>query len=98
NSDVIVASGIAAALNFAIGAVAFWLARAPAVSAENRVPFDSASPPVPRPYAVYGVAALSGMTALGAQVAWTRLLALLFGGSTYTFSIILAVFLCGLGI
>ncbi|MDP8999517.1 MAG: hypothetical protein M3O46_05340, partial [Myxococcota bacterium] len=100
NSDVIVASGIAAALNFAIGAVAFWLARAPAVSSENPATVDGASPPppLPRPYAVYGVAALSGMTALGAQVAWTRLLALLFGGTTYTFAIILAVFLGGLGI
>jgi spermidine synthase len=48
--------------------------------------------------AVYAVVALSGMTALGAQVVWTRLLALLFGATTYTFAIILAVFLGGLGI
>lgn len=96
NWDVIVASGIAAALNFAIGAVAFWLARASARTAQNRASVTGASSPVP--HAVYVVAALSGMTALGAQVAWTRLLALLFGGTTYTFAIILAVFLGGLGI
>jgi hypothetical protein len=35
---------------------------------------------------------------LAAQVIWTRLLSLLFGASTYTFSLILAVFLIGLGI
>src|SRR5439155_5837330 len=33
---------------------------------------------------------------LGAEVVWTRLLSLLLGGTVYTFSIILAVFLCGL--
>ena len=43
-------------------------------------------------------AALSGFTALGAEVVWTRQLSLLFGASVYTFSLILAVFLAGLGI
>ena len=47
---------------------------------------------------VYVAIALSGMTALGAEVIWTRLLSLLFGATTYTFSLILAVFLTGLGI
>jgi spermidine synthase len=42
--------------------------------------------------------ALSGFTALAAEAIWTRLLALLFGASVYTFSIILAVFLTGLGV
>ena len=48
--------------------------------------------------AVYVVIALSGLSALGAEVVWTRLLSLLLGGTVYTFSIILAVFLAGLGI
>jgi spermidine synthase len=48
--------------------------------------------------AIYLTIALSGSTALGAQVVWTRLLSLLFGPSVYTFSIILAVFLLGLAI
>jgi spermidine synthase len=47
---------------------------------------------------VYVTIALSGLTALSAEVVWTRLLSLLFGGTTYTFSLILAVFLLGLGI
>jgi spermidine synthase len=34
----------------------------------------------------------------GAEVVWTRNLSLLLGGTVYTFSIILAVFLVGLGI
>jgi len=47
---------------------------------------------------IYVAIALSGFGALAAEVIWTRLLGLLFGGSVYTFSIILAVFLVGLGI
>jgi spermidine synthase len=51
-----------------------------------------------RHWPVYVTIALSGLTALGAEVVWTRLLSLLLGGTVYTFSIILAVFLAGLGI
>jgi len=42
--------------------------------------------------------ALSGLAALGGEVIWTRILSLLFGGTVYTFSIIAAAFLFGLGI
>jgi spermidine synthase len=47
---------------------------------------------------VYVAIGLSGMTALAAEVIWTRILSLLFGATVYTFSLILAVFLIGLGI
>jgi spermidine synthase len=52
----------------------------------------------PKSTIVYVVIGLSGLTALGAEVTWTRILSLLLGGTVYTFSIILAVFLAGLGI
>ena len=42
-------------------------------------------------------AALSGMTALSAEILWTRNLSLLFGATVYAFAVILAVFLLGLG-
>ena len=45
---------------------------------------------------IYVAIAVSGLTALGAEVVWTRLLSLLLGATVYTFSIILAVFLTGL--
>jgi spermidine synthase len=93
--DVMVASCVAAAVNFAIGAVALRIARGN-VRVEDPAHDETAGPISGR--AVYAVAALSGMTALGAQVVWTRLLALLFGATTYTFAIILAVFLGGLGL
>ena len=48
--------------------------------------------------AIYLAIGLSGLAALGAEVVWTRLLALMLGATVYTFSIILAVFLVGLGL
>lgn len=47
---------------------------------------------------IYVVLGLSGLTALGAQVLWTRLLSLLFGPTVFAFTIILAVFLIGLSL
>ena len=41
---------------------------------------------------------LSGFAALGAEVVWTRQLSLLFGATVYNFSLILAVFLAGIGL
>jgi spermidine synthase len=49
-------------------------------------------------WTIYLSIALSGMTALAAEVIWARVLSLLFGATVYTFSLILAVFLTGLGI
>ena len=52
---------------------------------------------IPR-WTIYVTIALSGATALGAEVVWTRLLGMLLGLTVYIFSIILAVFLIGLAI
>ncbi len=46
---------------------------------------------------VYIAIALSGLCALAAEAVWTRMLGLLLGASVYTLSIIVAVFLTGLG-
>jgi spermidine synthase len=52
----------------------------------------------PGTWPVYLSIGLSGATALAAEAIWTRLLSLLLGATTYTFSLILAAFLIGLGI
>ena len=98
--DMVVATLFAASINAAIAGVSLLLARrsvavaAPDDDAEaEAVGYARASNPW-----VYVVIGMSGFTALGAQVVWTRLISLLFGGTVYTFSIILAVFLIGLGI
>ena len=98
--DVWVATITAVALNFAIGAVGLrasrrtpWIAPAPE-PASAAVSWKTN----PDLRTLYLATALSGLTALGAQVVWTRLLTLLFGATVYAFAIILAVFLAGLGL
>ncbi len=94
--DMRVATFVAAAINVAVALASFVLrSRAPYEPSEDAVKS------VERPqgvWPVYTAIAISGLCALGAEVVWTRLLALMLGATTYTFSIILAVFLIGLGI
>ena len=47
---------------------------------------------------IYVAIAVSGFCALGAEIVWTRLLSLMLGATVYAFSVIVAVFLLGLGI
>jgi len=94
--DMPTATFVAVALNVVVALLAFGIARAtPYVPSATS---DRVAAVVPESRVVYVAIALSGMTALGAEVVWTRLLSLLFGATTYTFSLILAVFLVGLGI
>jgi spermidine synthase len=94
--DMTTATLVAAAINGAVALVSFSLA---ARSKSFRVP-DAVAPATDRKAAwpIYATIAISGAAALGAEVVWTRLLGLMLGATVYTFSIILAVFLVGLGI
>jgi spermidine synthase len=97
--DVATATYVAFALNMTVAAIALALAAAPAtydVPDDRRASGDTGR--AADAWSVHLAIALSGMSALGAEVVWTRLLALVLGGTVYTFSLILAVFLIGLGI
>ena len=96
--DMATATFVAAAINALCATLAFLLA---AVAQHHTPAAPTAAARAPlrlESMAVYLTIAMSGLTALGAQVLWTRLLSLLLGPSVYTFSIILAVFLLGLGL
>ena len=100
--DMPTATAVAVVLNFVVAGLAFLIAaRTPhtVIRAEEE---DSARLPqalsAESARLVYIAIALSGLTALGSEVVWTRVLSLLFGATAYTFSLILAVFLVGLGI
>src|SRR6202044_4226244 len=70
-----------------------------ATSAKQSSPqIELAQPQSVSNWNIYLTVALSGASALGAEVVWTRLLGLMLGATVYTFSIILAIFLVGLGI
>jgi len=91
--DVALATYVAIAINVAVAGIAFALPVEP-------------QPDRSRPareggrfwLAIYVAIALSGFCALAAEAIWTRTLGLLLGASVYTLSIIVAVFLAGLGI
>src|SRR2546423_1442886 len=108
--DVYIATFVAVAINVLVGGLALLFASATPYDADpvrlepdttvdgvSGVPAVSGFSRTNRS-AVYVTIALSGFTALGAEVIWTRVLSLLFGGTVYTFALILAVFLVGLGI
>jgi spermidine synthase len=98
--DMPTATYLAAAIN----AVVAWLSYRLSTRTryEPTPPAESpavATSPVPAAAGfVYVAIGLSGLTALGAEVVWTRLLSVMLGATVYTFSIILAVFLAGLGL
>ncbi|HYR90119.1 MAG TPA: SAM-dependent methyltransferase [Terriglobia bacterium] len=97
--DMAVATYAAVAVNLVVAGISFAAAArspqtaAPGIDQENKL-LDSRRPT--RRWLVLVAISLSGLCALGAEVIWTRLLSLLLGGTVYTFSIILAVFLLGL--
>jgi spermidine synthase len=96
--NMAVATYVAATINFVLALIAFGLS---SFTSHRPAALEPAAGPtrlVRGAGAVYVAIALSGLGALGAEVVWTRLLSLMFGATTYTFSIILAVFLVGLGI
>jgi spermidine synthase len=97
--DMTTATFVAAAINVAVAGVGLVLAAStryepPAAAGAGAAAGEGGE----RLWPIYVTVGLSGAAALGAEVVWTRLLSLLLGGTVYTFSIILAVFLAGLGI
>jgi spermidine synthase len=99
--DMAFASYVAAAINVVVALAALGIERLVQTdTATQQEPDEQAEAPVPHlPHGgVYISIGISGLCALGAEVVWTRILSLMLGPTVYTFSIILGVFLAGLGI
>ena len=101
--DMTTATLAAAAINVAVALVSFAVAartphRAGSTGVQAAPSSAGRSSAGPGYWPVYVTIALSGATALGAEAIWTRLLGLMLGATVYTFAIILAVFLVGLGL
>jgi spermidine synthase len=93
--DLSAATYVAVAINLVVALSALALSsRAGYVAAS----VSTSRPAVAAADAVYVGIAVSGLCALGAQVVWTRILSVMLGATVYTFSIILGVYLVGLGI
>jgi spermidine synthase len=94
--DMAAATYVAVFFNATVAAIGLTLAR---LTTYQPAKLDTnAAKPAEGSRAVYVSIGLSGLTALSAEVIWTRLLSLTFGATVYTFSLILAVFLLGLGL
>ncbi|HEY3318413.1 MAG TPA: fused MFS/spermidine synthase [Coriobacteriia bacterium] len=95
--DMFVATYAAVAINVVVGGGALWLAwtgdHAPA-----RAKKAAAHKPSEAIWPVLLAIGLSGFTALGSEVVWTRLLSLMLGATVYTYSLILAAILLGLAV
>ena len=91
------ATYFAAAINIVVACVSFLLASQMSGAAVSEEAPEASVADSSR-WPIYLAIGLSGATALGAEVVWTRLLSMLLLGTVYVFSIILAVFLVGLAI
>jgi spermidine synthase len=96
--DMATASVVAVAINVLVGLIGLRLASTTPFHIGEDAAMPSGTGRLEGKRAVYIAIGISGMCALGAEVIWTRVLSLLLGATTYTFSIILAVFLTGLGL
>jgi spermidine synthase len=86
---------IGALLNVAVGVVVLLLPPLP----EREVADDEPAEEAPAPMRMMLVVALvSGFVSLATQVAWTRVLTLIVGSTTYAFSSVLVVYLVALAV
>ena len=96
--DVGVATAVAVGLNAVVAIAGLVLSKMTSYRGPAQEPTRRLFAVPPGSWPVYVTIALSGFTALASEVVWTRLLSLNLGATTYTFSLILAAFLLGLGI
>ncbi|PCI36890.1 MAG: hypothetical protein COB53_08070, partial [Elusimicrobia bacterium] len=82
----------AALVNALIAAAAWRLASAPP---PEKTPYRESSLPPRRLF--YAVAAASGFISLALEIAWIRMLALIYGSTVYSFAGMLAAFIAGVG-
>lgn len=97
--DTHVATFVAVGINLAIAAMAFGISKMRLYEFKPaRKGKKTTTPDLQGMWPVLLAIGLSGMTALSAEVVWTRLLSLQLGATVYTYSLILAAVLLGLGI
>jgi len=90
---------LTAAVNLSIGAAALWLVKRPSLPDPGSQPGE---PQILRGNLLRTLAlfllAITAFASLLDEIAWTRVLVMIVGGSTYAFTLILLVFLLGIGL
>lgn len=91
-------SRLAAVLNLALAGVALLLAKSNATVASSAPSTAVLEYPRSAVRAALVGTALAGFTSMLYEVLWIRLLAIILGGSTYAFTLILTAFISGIGL
>jgi spermidine synthase len=86
-----------AAMNIAVGVLALALSRTHSVEPAPTAPFDQPARSL-QSVLILAAFTLSGFCSLALEVVWTRLLAIIFLGTTYAYTTMLTVLLCGLAL
>jgi spermidine synthase len=91
---------LAGTVNIAVAVVALSMRRWLDEPSPGELAPAPSEPPLPNRavLAVLAAITLSGFAGLGLEVAWTRLLALVVGGSTYAFTVMVATFILGIAL
>ena len=90
---------VANAMNLSIAIAAFWLSRREVATIHQTQSSDTTSIRTTLPRAITGaVLLLSGFTTLSYEIFWFRGLRFIVGNSTYALTIVLVIFLVGLGL
>ena len=94
-----VTNGFAATLNLFIAliVVLMQMRRAPVSEKQATAPASQAAQPFPA-HALHYVVFLSGFVTFGLEVIWIRLLRITLGSTTYTFTMVVATFILGIGV
>jgi spermidine synthase len=101
NLGLALSGSTAAVINVGVGVAALWISQR---AAKGRVPPVESVPDERRRVqgpvraALLGAAFLSGFAALAYEIGWIRLLALVLGSSTYSFTVMLASFVAGIAL
>ena len=96
--DIVVATLVGVGINVGVAGIGLMLAARSKYEGMETAAVEAPRLTNDRHGTVLVAIGMSGFVALGSEVVWTRLMALMLGATTYTFSIILAVFLAALGI
>jgi spermidine synthase len=88
----------AAALNFAAGFIVLRTHGEKAAEPETKMKAPNSSDANGSRKLLLAAFAIVGATAMAYEIAWTRLLSIMFGSSTYAFTVMLATFLAGIAL
>jgi spermidine synthase len=91
-------SAFAVALNFAVAIAALVIGRKAGEAQSQTTEAPAEVFPLSHVRAAFFGVVLSGFTSMLLELAWIRLLAIVLGGSTYAFTLILTAFILGIGL